>query len=226
MSPMAEGASSSKKMRKPGQPEQLENLVCLVDGIELPVSTCYTCNIPRPPRSFHCSDCKACIEVHDHHCPWVGTCIGKRNHRYFFLFTLMTSVHSIYTLILSILYQTESLYGSEEDDEWNRDHMIAIALTIYTALITCCVGCLCSYHGKLAFQGMTTNEELRGKYGGHGSRNPHDKGCSGNCRAFWFGGTSRIYSAEPYDIEAAKNEPNVFIIKSKPKDLPTQLISK
>ena len=87
-------------------------------------------------------------------------------------------------------------------------------MTIYTVLITCCVGGLAGYHGKLAAVGMTTNEELRGKYGN--SLNPHDKGCSGNCKAFWYGGTSRIYSAEPYDIEAVKNEPNVFIIQAKP----------
>ena len=61
------------------------------------------------------------------------------------------------------MYQSEALYGSEEDDEWSRDHLIALAMTIYTAVITCCVGCLMGYHGKLAFQGITTNEELRGK---------------------------------------------------------------
>ena len=89
-------------------------------------------------------------------------------------------------------------------------------MLIYTALITCCVGCLASYHGKLAFQGITTNEDIRGKYAGFAS-NPHDRGCSSNCRAFWYGGTSRIYSAVPYDPEALSHEPNVFIIEAKPE---------
>lgn len=88
-------------------------------------------------------------------------------------------------------------------------------MIIYTSLITCCVGCLMSYHGKLAFQGVTTNEEIRGKYS-VASANPHDKGCRGNCKAFWFGGTSRVYGAEPYDVEAVKHEPNVFVLEVKP----------
>lgn len=72
------------------------------------------------------------------------------------------------------------------------------------------------YHGKLASQGVTTNEEIRGKFG-YGSVNPHDDGCGGNCKAFWYGGISRVYNTGPYDIKAAvaRNEPNIFIIEPK-----------
>ena len=65
---------------------------------------CKTCNIIRPPRSYHCRCCGVCVEVHDHHCPWMGTCIGKRNIRYFVLFLFQTSIHAMIGAILCVCH--------------------------------------------------------------------------------------------------------------------------
>lgn len=34
----------------------------------------------QPPRAKHCHDCDKCVLKFDHHCVWLGTCIGQGNH--------------------------------------------------------------------------------------------------------------------------------------------------
>ncbi len=68
------------------------------------LSYCVTCQIIRPPRSFHCSTCGVCIEVHDHHCPVMGTCIGRRNIRHFILFLLNAAAICLVTALICYFY--------------------------------------------------------------------------------------------------------------------------
>jgi hypothetical protein len=53
---------------------------------------CKTCEINRPPRTSHCRHCDNCIEVMDHHCPFVNNCIGKNNYRFFIAFLIHVTV--------------------------------------------------------------------------------------------------------------------------------------
>lgn len=48
-------------------------------------SKCRKCPYRRPERAHHCSVCRRCVLRMDHHCPWVGNCIGIKNHKYFIL---------------------------------------------------------------------------------------------------------------------------------------------
>ena len=36
----------------------------------------------------HCFDCNVCVEGYDHHCPWTGKCIGKKNLPFFYIFLM------------------------------------------------------------------------------------------------------------------------------------------
>ena len=42
---------------------------------------CRRCNflIDKSLKIIHCDICNLCCEYYDHHCPWIGKCIGKYN---------------------------------------------------------------------------------------------------------------------------------------------------
>jgi hypothetical protein len=50
-------------------------------------SYCNKCNVVRAPRAHHCKTCNRCYLRMDHHCPWIGNCVGVGNHKFFIQFT-------------------------------------------------------------------------------------------------------------------------------------------
>ncbi|KAF2070295.1 hypothetical protein CYY_008387 [Polysphondylium violaceum] len=49
---------------------------------------CKFCKIYVPLRSKHCSSCERCIYKFDHHCVFIGSCVGLDNHKAFWSFLL------------------------------------------------------------------------------------------------------------------------------------------
>jgi hypothetical protein len=63
------------------------------------VRVCFTCKIIKPDRAYHCKKCAKCILKRDHHCPWLNTCIGHSNQKYFILFLFYSVVYTAFMLI-------------------------------------------------------------------------------------------------------------------------------
>ena len=54
---------------------------------------CPTCTVIQLPRSRHCFICDLCVDRFDHHCQWLNSCVGRRNHSYFICFVLIQAIY-------------------------------------------------------------------------------------------------------------------------------------
>lgn len=148
-----------------------------VNGETVKLKYCFTCKIFRPPRASHCSMCDNCIERFDHHCPWVGNCVGKRNYRYFYLMIATITLLCIYVLAFTI---THIVMLSKESDNTLISAMSQTPASVIEALIAFfavwSVLGLAGFHSYLAGTNQTTNEEIKGSWAQrHGEvvRNPY-----------------------------------------------------
>lgn len=150
-----------------------------VNGFTVKVKYCDTCMLYRPPRASHCSICNNCVQKFDHHCPWVGQCIGIRNYRFFFLFILTSTVLCVYVFTLSLL----NILKERREHQYSlwksvKKEVISLILIIYTFLTVWFVGGLTIFHTYLISTNQTTYENFRYRY--DKKDNPYAKGIFGN----------------------------------------------
>lgn len=63
---------------------------------------CDVCDMHVPTATYHCSLCRACVSVPDHHCYFLGHCAGRFNQRFFLVFAFYAAIGSAigaYTLV-------------------------------------------------------------------------------------------------------------------------------
>ena len=69
-------------------------------GRKYKMKFCRTCLIYRPLGCSHCKVCNLCIERYDHHCPWVGNCIGRNNYKYFYFYIMSFNLFCFFSIVL------------------------------------------------------------------------------------------------------------------------------
>ncbi|XP_030542347.1 probable protein S-acyltransferase 6 [Rhodamnia argentea] len=157
----------------------------MINGIPVKIKYCDTCMLFRPPRCSHCSICDNCVERFDHHCPWVGQCVGLRNYRFFFMFVFSATLLCIYVFGFCWVYIARIMDGKQVS-VWRAliKSPASIVLIIYSFLSAWFVGGLTVFHFYLISTNQTTYENFRYRYGRQ--TNPFNKGVLDNFKEVFF----------------------------------------
>ncbi|XP_040390945.1 palmitoyltransferase ZDHHC18 isoform X1 [Cygnus olor] len=124
---------------------------------------CYTCKMFRPPRTSHCSVCDNCVERFDHHCPWVGNCVGKRNYRYFYAFILSLSFLTAFIFACVVTHLTLRSQRDGFLTTLKTTPASVLELVICFFSVWSILG-LSGFHTYLVASNLTTNEDIKGSW--------------------------------------------------------------
>ncbi|XP_061674324.1 palmitoyltransferase ZDHHC18-B-like isoform X2 [Syngnathoides biaculeatus] len=127
---------------------------------------CFTCKMFRPPRTSHCGLCDNCVERFDHHCPWVGNCVGKRNYRFFYAFVVSLSFLTAFIfgcVMTHLALRTQDGKGLVFALQASPGSAVELVICFFS--VWAILG-LSGFHTYLVASNLTTNEDIKGTWSG------------------------------------------------------------
>lgn len=140
------------------------------------VNPCFKCHQYKPPRCHHCRICRRCVLRYDHHCPWIGNCVGHGNVAYFNRFLIFTPVALMYALALvtcnyyewkkrefRLSYQSDDASHAAIVDLPSVWQIIHISITALVLVITTVLVSAMAYYHVISYarQNVTTMDNLK-----------------------------------------------------------------
>ncbi|XP_044099171.1 palmitoyltransferase ZDHHC14 isoform X2 [Neovison vison] len=124
------------------------------------------------------ADLERQIERFDHHCPWVGNCVGKRNYRFFYMFILSLSFLTVFIFAFVI---THVILRSQQTGFLNalKDSPASVLEAVVCFFSVWSIVGLSGFHTYLISSNQTTNEDIKGSWSnkrGKENYNPYSYG--------------------------------------------------
>ena len=158
----------------------------VINGHLISLTYCYTCSLFRPPRTSHCAICDNCVERFDHHCLWLGTCVGMRNYKFFYMLVLVLNLSALFQIGYSIYLLVFQTRSTKSKDDYDCLVIIGMSIVIFFDLmfVIFFIGKLLVVHTWLMFNNLTFYENKKGKWKKAPGINPFNKGLFYTWRRF------------------------------------------
>ncbi|KAI8345879.1 DHHC palmitoyltransferase-domain-containing protein [Mortierella sp. GBAus27b] len=134
---------------------------------------CEICQINKPDRCHHCSQCEMCVLRMDHHCPWIGGCVGYNNHKFFYLFIFYTSAVALWVvvtmapLLVTMIHRCgwRRVWGRISQDEEPAFRCVSdknwICMSVVALVLTVILGSFTWAHTVYILRNRTTIELMQ-----------------------------------------------------------------
>ncbi|XP_069787727.1 palmitoyltransferase ZDHHC14 isoform X2 [Narcine bancroftii] len=134
--------------------------------------------LPRATQD-EAADLERQIERFDHHCPWVGNCVGKRNYRFFYMFILSLSFLTVFIFAFVI---THVILRSQKTGFLNalKDSPASVLEAIVCFFSVWSILGLSGFHTYLISSNQTTNEDIKGSWSNKRSKDNYNPYSYGN----------------------------------------------